>query len=93
MHGAVHFAAAIVLFFATIPAAALALARRFRHYRVFAAWSTLTAAASPVLLIATVASGHLLGVMERILIGLALAGLTAVAVRLHQGKLRTGPAR
>ena len=92
IHGALHFAAAIVLFFAAVPAAALAMARRYRHQRGFAAYSALTGAATPVLFIATVASGHLLGVMERIVIGVVLAWLTAVAIRLHQGKLTDAPA-
>ena len=44
-------------------------------------------------MLATAASGHLLGVMEHILIAGVLAWLTAVAVRLHQGKLTESPAR
>lgn len=82
-----------MLFFAAIPAAGLALARRFRHYRGFAASSALTAVATSILFIATIFSGHLLGLMERIVIGLVLAWLTAVAIRLYQGKLGNAPAR
>ncbi len=93
VHGALHFAAAIVLFFIATPAGALAMGRHCRHHhRGFAAYSALTGAATPVLFIATVASGHLLGVMERIVIGVVLAWLTAVAIGLHRGRLAGAPA-
>lgn len=41
----------------------------------------------PVLFVATVAGGHLLGVLERILIGGVLAWLTAVAIGHRRGTL------
>jgi len=63
-----------------MPTAGLAMARRFRHHqRGFAFYSAITAVATPVLFIATFLSGDLLGLMERILIGVDLLWLAVLA--------------
>lgn len=86
-HGVVHALMAVVIFFIATPVAALAAARRFRRQRGFAAYSALTAAGTPALLVATFVSGHLLGLTERIVIAFALAWLTTLALRLYRGNL------
>lgn len=86
-HGMVHAFMAVVIFFIAIPVAGLAIARRLRHQRRFARYSVLTAVGTPALLVATFVSGSLLGLAERIVIAVALAWLTSLAVRLHRGDL------
>jgi hypothetical protein len=73
------------IFFIATPIAGLALARRCRGQRRFARYCALTAVATPVLLIATFASGGLLGLTERIVIAVVLAWLTTLALRLRRG--------
>jgi hypothetical protein len=78
-HGALHSGAALVLFLVAFPAAGLAFGKRFRRERSFALFSRVTAIASPVLFIATFLSGDVLGLMQRILLGLVFIWLTMLA--------------
>ena len=79
-HGILHVVAALLLFPLAMPTAGLAMARRFRHHqRGFAFYSAITAVATPVLFIATFLSGDMLGLMERILIGVDLLWLAVLA--------------
>jgi len=82
IHGALHFAAAVTIFFIAGPTAAMAMAWRFRENRRFAAYSALTAVSIPILFVATVGSGSMLGLMERIVIGVVLAWLAVLALCL-----------
>jgi Protein of unknown function (DUF998) len=87
-HGAIHSGAALVLFFVAFPVAGLAFGKRFHRERGFARFSRMTAIAAPVLFIATFLSGDLLGLMQRILLGLVFIWLTmlaALACRLRRG--------
>jgi hypothetical protein len=88
-HGAVHALMAAVILFIATPIAAVAMARRARGQRGFARYCALTAVATPALLIATFNSGSPLGLTERILIAVALAWLTTLALQLHRGNLTT----
>lgn len=80
--GALHFAAAVTIFFIASPTAAMVMAWRFRDDRGFSAYSALTAIAVTIFFIATVASGNLLGLMERIVIGVVVAWLAILALYL-----------
>ena len=87
-HGALHSGAALVLFFVAFPAAGLAAGKRFGRERAFALFSRMTAIATPVLFIVTFLSGDVLGLMQRILLGLVFIWLTMLAVlacRLRRG--------
>jgi hypothetical membrane protein len=86
-HGALHFGAAITLFFISFPIAGLAMAVRFRDQRVFAAYSALTGIATPLLFVATFLSGDLLGLFERVLIAIDLIWLTVLAGLSYVGVL------
>lgn len=86
-HGIVHAFMAVVIFFIATPIAALAMARRVRRQRRFAIYCGLTAVATPALLVATFASGNLLGLAERIVIAVVLTWLTILARELHRGTL------
>lgn len=86
-HGTVHALMAVVIFFVATPIAALATARRLRHQHRFARYSVLTAVGTPALLVTTFVSGSLLGLIERIVIAVAFAWLTSLAVRLRRGDL------
>jgi Protein of unknown function (DUF998) len=81
VHGILHVVAALMLFPLAIPVAGLAVARRFRRQHGFARYSAITAIASPLLFVATFMSGGLLGLMERILIGVDLFWLTLLAAQ------------
>lgn len=87
LHGGLHVLAALVLFLIAIPGACIAFARGHRQHRRFAIWSWVTAAASPSLFVVTFLSGPLLGLSERVLIGVDLAWLTIVAMLLTRGFL------
>jgi hypothetical membrane protein len=86
-HGVVHSLMAVVIFFIATPVAGFAMARRLRHQRRFARFSALTAVATPALLIATFVTGSLLGLAERVVIAVALAWLTSLAIWLRRGHL------
>ena len=88
-HGALHSGAALVLFLA-FPAAGLAIGKRFRRERGFALFSRVTAIASPVLFIATFLSGDVLGLMQRILLGLVFIWLTMLAALACRWSRRAG---
>ena len=90
-HGVLHVLAAVVLFFLAFPIGGLALAWRCRRQRGFAAYSALTAIATPLLLVATFTSGDVQGLMERVLIGVDLAWLTVLAWRTHRGRFLDSP--
>jgi hypothetical membrane protein len=89
-HGVLHVLAAVTLFFISIPIGAAAIAWRFRSDRRYAIYSALSAVASPVLLVATFLSGDLTGLTERVLIAMALAWLSVLALRLAPGTIRPG---
>jgi hypothetical membrane protein len=80
-HGTLHSGAALVLFFVAFPIAGLAIGKRFNRERGFALFSRVTAIATPLLFIATLLSGDLLGLTQRILLGLDLIWLTVLAVQ------------
>ncbi len=84
VHGTIHELMAVVVFFLATPAGALATARRFRGQRGYARYCIATAVATPLLLIATFASGPLLGLTERITIAVIMAWLTSLAVQAHR---------
>lgn len=86
-HGVLHVLAAVAIFFIAVPIGGLALAWRCRRWRGFAAYSALTAVATPLLLVATFTSGGIEGLMERVVIGVALAWLTTLAWRARRGGL------
>jgi hypothetical membrane protein len=86
-HGVVHALMAVVIFFIATPVAGLAVARRLRRQRRFARYSVLTAVGTPALLVATFVSGSLLGLAERIVIAVALAWLTCLALQVRRGNL------
>ncbi|GEM_PF-2543329 len=92
VHGAFHFAAAVTLFFITVPIGGFALAWRYRAERAFAIYSALTGLATPCLFIATFLSGDKLGLMERIVIGVILAWLTILALRVLRFNQSVGSA-
>jgi hypothetical membrane protein len=97
-HGAMHFAAAVAMFFVAVPAGGLAMSRWLRGSRWLSRYSALTGIATPLLFIATVMSGHYLGLTERVVIGAELAWLTVLAVALRTGQTsaagnRAAPAR
>lgn len=85
-HGILHVLAAVVLFFFAFPIGGLAMAWRCRRQRGFAVYSALTAVTTPLLLVATFTSGDVLGLMERVLIGVDLTWLTVLARRTHCGQ-------
>lgn len=58
VHGMLHLGAALVLFFAAIPTAGLAIARRYRTSGLLARYSAVTGLATPLLFVATLLSGH-----------------------------------
>ena len=91
MHGGLHFLAAITLFFIAFPVAGRAFRRRYRGLRAFSLYSGFTGIASPVLFIVTVISGPLLGLSERVVIGIDLLYLTVLAALLAQGRLGSAP--
>ncbi len=87
-HGALHFGAALVIFFIAVPVGGLAMSRRLRGLPWLSRYSALTGMATPLLFIATVMSGHYLGLVERIVIGVVLAWLTVLAAAVHSGRIR-----
>jgi hypothetical membrane protein len=93
VHGTIHEAMAVVVFFIATPTAGLAMARRYRHHRRFARYCVLTAIATPVLLVVTFLSGGLLGLTERITIAVIMAWLTILAARLHTDSRSLGGPR
>lgn len=84
-HGVLHVLAAVTIFFIAVPIGGAAIAWRFRSDRRYAIYSALTAIASPLLLVATFLSGDLLGLTERIVIAVALAWLSILALRAAGG--------
>lgn len=86
-HGVVHAFMAVVIFFLTTPIAGLSVAWRFRKQHGFAAYSALTAVATPGLLVLTFVSGSLIGLTEGIVIAVALAWLTALATRIRRRRI------
>ena len=86
-HGVLHVLAAVVLFFIAFPIGGLAMAWRYRRQGRYAAYSALSAVATPLLLVATFLSGGVEGLMERVVIGVGLAWLTVLARRARQGRL------
>jgi hypothetical membrane protein len=90
-HGVLHVLAAVAIFFLAVPIGGLATAWRFRRRRGFAAYSALTAIATPLLLVATFTSGDILGLMERVVIAVTLAWLTNLAWRVLRGRLLGAP--
>ncbi len=83
-HGALHFAAAVIIFFIAVPIAGLALSRRLVQVRWLSRYSALTGIATPALFLATIAAGPYLGLMERIVIGLILAWFTVLGAALRR---------
>jgi hypothetical membrane protein len=86
-HGVLHVLAAVVIFFLAVPIGGLAMAWRCRRQHGYAAYSALTAIATPLLLVATFLSGDVEGLMERVVIGVALVWLTVLAWRTRRGRL------
>ncbi len=84
VHGTIHELMAVVVFFIATPVGALASARRFRSQRGYARYCIASAVATPLLLIATFASGSLLGLTERITIAVIMAWLTSLAIQAHR---------
>ncbi len=89
VHGALHVAAALTLFFAAWPTAISCFARRFSHRRLFAVLSWAAVVVIPVLFVATWVDAGIFGLLERIMLGAGFAWLTALAVRLHRDRDRT----
>ena len=88
-HGVLHVLAAVTIFFIATPIGAAAIAWRFRSIPRYAIYSALTAIASPLLLVATFLSGDLMGLVERVVIAVALAWLTALALRVAPERVRS----
>lgn len=86
-HGALHFTAAVIIFFIAVPIGAFMLSRRLRCVRWLSRYCAFTAIATPVLFIATVVAGPYLGLMERIVIGVILAWFSVLAGALRTGRI------
>jgi hypothetical protein len=85
IHGGFHFAAAILIFFISMPVGSIALAYHFRRQRaIFSIYSLISGVLTPLLFLATVMAGSLLGLMERIVIAVILAWLLVLASELYR---------
>jgi len=85
IHGGFHFAAAILIFFISMPAGSVVFAYRFRRQaKIFAIYSLISGVLTPILFIATVTAGSILGLMERIVIAIILGWLSVLAYELHR---------
>jgi Protein of unknown function (DUF998) len=82
VHGALHVAAALTLFFGAWPVAAASFARHFCTQRVLAVGSAATALAVPALFVVTWVNPTIFGLLERIFLGIGFGWLTWLAARL-----------
>ena len=83
LHGMLHVAAALALFFVAWPIAMIAFARYFRTARIFSVISMAAAVVIPVLFIATWADAGIFGLLERLMLAAGWAWLTVLAARLY----------
>jgi Protein of unknown function (DUF998) len=85
IHGGFHFAAAILIFFISMPVGSVAFAYHFRRQnKMFATYSLISGVLTPLLFIATVTAGSILGLMERIVIAVILGWLFVLAYELYR---------
>jgi Protein of unknown function (DUF998) len=82
LHSQLHLAA-VALAFAAVSAAAFLFARRYRAARGFASFSLLAGVSILPLFVVSEAAAPMLGLIQRVAVGIAFAWLTVLALRLR----------